>query len=349
MQAYVASADDLYRKPATSMWTFFQQMNSGSLIDMSSSVYVGDAAGRPANWNGGGVKKDFSASDRKFAHNCALEFHTPEEYFLGQPKAKFSWGAGIDPTIFATTTTITTSSSSSSKVYPVAAASSSSPSPIASSPSPSPSPSTPAGPYHVKGVMEVVIFCGFPASGQFGQSNLFIVISQYLSSPGCLRSWFSRPFSSFVEFLFSGKSTFARRHFLPHGYAHVNQDTLKTKEKCVKATIEALTNGKSVVVDNTNPSAEVRMANCKTSSHKHHCDSRQFVLTPYPFMRLLCVLFFLSFLPFQVRSLYISQARKFGAQVRCFQFITQEDVAKHLNMFRGEANSNNTRQETVPD
>jgi len=56
----------------------------------------------------------------------------------------------------------------------------------------------------------------------------------------------------------SGKSTFAKKHIVPHGYVHVNQDTLKTKEKCIKAAREAANNGKSVVVDDTNPTAEVR-------------------------------------------------------------------------------------------
>uniref|UniRef100_A0A0G4EZI3 Polynucleotide kinase 3'-phosphatase n=1 Tax=Chromera velia CCMP2878 TaxID=1169474 RepID=A0A0G4EZI3_9ALVE len=48
----------------------------------------------------------------------------------------------------------------------------------------------------------------------------------------------------------SGKSFFATRTF--SSYARVNQDTLKTKEKCLKTAKEALEKGKSVVVDNQN-------------------------------------------------------------------------------------------------
>jgi bifunctional polynucleotide phosphatase/kinase len=33
---------------------------------------------------------------------------------------------------------------------------------------------------------------------------------------------------------------------------HINQDTLKTRQKCVKAVEEAVKEGRSCVVDNTN-------------------------------------------------------------------------------------------------
>ena len=125
-----------------------------------------------------GAKKDFSCSDRKFAHNIGLPFHTPEEFFLGEPAglspysplclvshcpraALFQWGT-IDP----------------KSVMNAPGA------PIMVTPSPT---------------QELVIFVGLPASG---------------------------------------KSTFARKHFVPAGYVHVNQDTLKTKEKCFKAATE---------------------------------------------------------------------------------------------------------------
>lgn len=39
---------------------------------------------------------------------------------------------------------------------------------------------------------------------------------------------------------------------------HVNRDTLKTKEKCLKVAQEAVDAGKSVVIDNTSPEASTR-------------------------------------------------------------------------------------------
>jgi hypothetical protein len=44
------------------------------------------------------LPQDFSASDRKFAKNVGVAFHTPEEFFLGAAAAKFSWG-GFDPSV----------------------------------------------------------------------------------------------------------------------------------------------------------------------------------------------------------------------------------------------------------
>lgn len=56
----------------------------------------------------------------------------------------------------------------------------------------------------------------------------------------------------------TGKSTFRKRYFEPNGYIAVNRDTMGTMQKCVKAATEALKSGKSVVADNTNPSAAAR-------------------------------------------------------------------------------------------
>ncbi|CAG8770497.1 2087_t:CDS:2, partial [Dentiscutata heterogama] len=62
----------------------------------------------------------------------------------------------------------------------------------------------------------------------------------------------------FVGYPASGKSTFAKKWLVNYGYVHVNQDTMKTKQKCIQACETALKENKSVVIDNTNPSIESR-------------------------------------------------------------------------------------------
>jgi len=56
----------------------------------------------------------------------------------------------------------------------------------------------------------------------------------------------------------SGKSTFYHNYFKNKGYGHVNQDTLKTEQKCVKVMEDFLSNKNSCVIDNTNPKKEKR-------------------------------------------------------------------------------------------
>ena len=183
LSALLATKEDEIRKPSTAMWELLTERMIGPSIeiDLKSSVYVGDAAGRHiitlANRT-----KDFSCSDRKFALNVGVPFQTPEEYFAGKAPAKFEWD-GFGPEDIARIP----------HTYPAAT-------------------------YHQSG-QEMVVLMGFP---------------------GC------------------GKSTFFRRFFQPHGYVHVNRDTMKTPEKCMAAADAALRSGKSVVVDNTNPSKEER-------------------------------------------------------------------------------------------
>lgn len=54
----------------------------------------------------------------------------------------------------------------------------------------------------------------------------------------------------------SGKSTFVTSKMST--YLRVNNDELKTKEKCMKLCHEGLDQGKSVVIDNTNSTKEQR-------------------------------------------------------------------------------------------
>lgn len=67
---YFASAYDKYRKPAIGMWELFIEHTK---LKSQKAYFVGDAAGRHG---------DHAASDLYFAHNCKLQFYTPESYFL---------------------------------------------------------------------------------------------------------------------------------------------------------------------------------------------------------------------------------------------------------------------------
>ncbi|KAF5330357.1 hypothetical protein D9619_005663 [Psilocybe cf. subviscida] len=78
----------------------------------------------------------------------------------------------------------------------------------------------------------------------------------------------------FVGYPSLGKSTFFKQYFEPAGYIHINQDTLKTREKCVKVMKEALADGKSCVIDNTNRNVATRklyLDACKAAKVPSRC------------------------------------------------------------------------------
>lgn len=56
----------------------------------------------------------------------------------------------------------------------------------------------------------------------------------------------------------SGKSTFYWTKLKRLGYERINQDTLKTRDKCLKVASEMLAQSKSVAIDNTNADQETR-------------------------------------------------------------------------------------------
>lgn len=184
VQMFIATGSGIYRKPALGMWTHLvEQANDNIPIDLSSSFFVGDAAGRAKDWMPG-KKKDFSCSDRMFALNIGINFYTPEVHFLGQKDVKFEMPS-FDPRHL--TNSVSLLDPESAKI--------------------------------TLDVQEVIVFVGSPAAG---------------------------------------KSLFVRKHLVPHGYVHINRDVLKTWQKCVKATEEAVKQGKSVAIDNTNPDIESR-------------------------------------------------------------------------------------------
>jgi len=200
IQAFIAAATDLYRKPNTPMWDLFvKDYNQGVELDLKSCLYVGDAAGRIKGWIKDG-KKDFSCGDRKFAWNIGVDFQTPEQFFLGESlnEKQWQWGS-LDPVKYLE------SIPKDKKAFEGSADD------------------------LVSKTPEMVVMVGRPASG---------------------------------------KSTFVKNYIVSQGYVLINRDTLKTQPKCLKATTSALDEGKSVVIDNTNPDSASRSKYIKIAEAK---------------------------------------------------------------------------------
>ncbi|OAK95989.1 PNK3P-domain-containing protein [Phaeosphaeriaceae sp. SRC1lsM3a] len=184
---YAATGRDQYRKPRTGMWEELlddHDLDVSSAVDLENSFFVGDAGGREA-LNGG--SKDHSCSDRDFAANVGISFHTPEEYFLHEDPRPFT--RNFDPTVYITKNGLVEKPTSAL--------------PTITKPD----------------TVEIILFCG---------------------SPG------------------SGKSSYYWKKLQPLGYGRVNQDILKTRDKCVKAATALVEDGTSVVVDNTNADPDTR-------------------------------------------------------------------------------------------
>eukprot|EP01117_Protostelium_nocturnum_P017879 TRINITY_DN735_c0_g1_i1.p1 TRINITY_DN735_c0_g1~~TRINITY_DN735_c0_g1_i1.p1 ORF type:complete len:534 (-),score=229.98 TRINITY_DN735_c0_g1_i1:52-1653(-) len=94
LQAFVASATDVFRKPHPTMWDYMIKYHNGGVVpDLSQCAYIGDAAGRPKTAS---RPKDFSCGDRTFAHNIGIKFYTPEMFYEGSSDEPFEWD-GPDP------------------------------------------------------------------------------------------------------------------------------------------------------------------------------------------------------------------------------------------------------------
>jgi bifunctional polynucleotide phosphatase/kinase len=94
----------------------------------------------------------------------------------------------------------------------------------------------------------------------------------------------------------AGKSTFFQTHLAPQGYVRVNQDLLKTRDRCVRVARDALTHPdpaerRSVAVDNTN--ADVT-----------------------------------------TRAMWIGLAKSLGATARCVHFTTPAKLCEHNDTVR---------------
>ncbi|KAL7931928.1 PNK3P domain-containing protein [Trichoderma chlorosporum] len=192
VSVYAATARDIYRKPRIGMWKELcdDLEISEEEVDLKGSFFIGDAGGRIAVVGKGdgaaaAIAKDFSCSDRNFAHNVGIDYLTPEEFFLGEKPRDFT--REFDLVNFASPEDGSTDTAKDL--------------------------------FERKNDQDVVLFCGPPGAG---------------------------------------KSTFYFKALKPLGYARVNQDTLKSRDKCVQAARDLLKEGKSVAVDNTNADPDTR-------------------------------------------------------------------------------------------
>lgn len=97
LQAFMLVKSGTYRKPAPGAWDLLcQSTNGGVAVDVSASVFVGDAAGRVKGETSSG-KADFSASDRLFALNVGVAFKTPDEFFFNRPPPKTRFHPSFNP------------------------------------------------------------------------------------------------------------------------------------------------------------------------------------------------------------------------------------------------------------
>ncbi|XP_023936095.2 uncharacterized protein F21D5.5 [Bicyclus anynana] len=183
IQVYLATGKGFYRKPAPGMWKLLsEQKNDNIAIEMDSSFYCGDAAGRMANW-APGKKKDHSMADILLAKNLGLKFYTPEQFFFGHSIANVPMS---NPEFI-----------------------------------PQELKSEPFNEALISTEKELLVLVGFPGSG---------------------------------------KSTLAKQIEKKSGnkYVTVCRDVLGTWQKCAAEASKLLKQGKSVVVDSTNPDTESR-------------------------------------------------------------------------------------------
>lgn len=161
ISVYAATGNDQYRKPRIGMWTELRDdydLDSSDALDVTSSFYIGDAAGREQTDK---RRKDHATSDRDLAANIGIPFRTPEEFFLGLETESYS--RAFEPKVFL---------QMAPNILDLASL------------------------FVAKGAQELVIFVG---------------------SPG------------------AGKSSFFWKELQPLGYERVNQDQLKTRDRCIKA------------------------------------------------------------------------------------------------------------------
>lgn len=291
---FIALSEDQYRKPSTSMWiealrTLEDMIHNQTQNEMKqkmsirwdtgNSLYVGDAAGRlkkcfPISSKRG---KDFSCSDRKFAHNVGVNFKTPEEFFLNEEKPKdelWEWG-GFDPHSL----NIPEQKSKTKMIE------------------------------KQQKQLQKIIDEDENINNTSTRNIEISIESDIDESDGevMIKESEHQEIILLVGPPSSGKSTLSSRYF--SNYTQVNMDTLKTKAKCIKAAKEAIKLGKSVIIDNTNPSKKSRADYISLVKNMQNNNTNQLKITGHS---------------------DIAQ----NIKIRCVVLDVSKELALHLNMLR---------------
>jgi len=228
VMASLTKKENDFRKPHVGMWTFLcENLTTGgggadTRIRCGDSFYVGDAAGRPKR---GTAKKDFSCTDYKFALNVGdgITFQTPEQFFYKSNKP-------------SDTASLTTSNMGFQPRQRWSAYL-----------------RNDDGDGH--------------GDGNGDHSPINADRENFLSSCRQNRKSGQKEIVVVVGSPASGKSEVTRRVILLNDddipgvsmeYLRINQDTLKTHAKCIKAATQAMVDGNSVIVDNTNRDTTTR-------------------------------------------------------------------------------------------
>jgi len=82
-EVWMSTDFDKYRVPATGMWDHAVGKNTNPL----NSFYVGKRGGRA---------KDISCADRVFSWNTRINYYTPEEYFIDEPKEDYAFDGLVE-------------------------------------------------------------------------------------------------------------------------------------------------------------------------------------------------------------------------------------------------------------
>ena len=116
----------------------------------------------------------------------------------------------------------------------------------------------------------------------------------------------------FVGYPAMGKTRLYKQHFEPAGYEHVNQDTLKTKTKCLNAVEAALKAGRSVVVGTSFAGPHSRVIKALTKGKLADNTNRNR----------------------KTREDYLDLAEIYGVDCRCVLFEGTYELAWHNNLYR---------------